>query len=114
MLHTIAFILFAAAALGGAYMTFRIATHAPVPASLGKGHGLAALAALAILFLANLLGREATPAAAWWAFIVLLSGFLGGLLVIAQVYQHRPPLWFVGLHGALAVLGLVLLFGVAF
>ncbi|MDN5862347.1 MAG: hypothetical protein L0H19_02750 [Salinisphaera sp.] len=114
MLHTLAFFLFAAAALGGAYMTVQIAKGAAVPASLGKGHGMAALAALVILFLANLLGREATPALAWWAFIVFLAGFVGGITVIAQVFEHRPPLWFAALHGGLAVVGLILLFGTAF
>lgn len=114
MLTTIAFFLFLGAAAGGVLMTAMLARGASVPAFMGKGHGMTALAGLIVLFLANLTGEAATPAAAWWAFIVLLSGFVGGLTIIANVYDHKPPLWFAGAHGGLAVLGLYLLSGVAF
>lgn len=114
LLTIIAFVLFIGAAAGGLFMTLRLSGGHDVPAFLGKGHGMAALAALVLLFLANLLGRDATPAVAWWAFVVLLAGFVGGITVIAQVFQHKPPLWFAAAHGSLAVVGLYLLSGVAF
>lgn len=114
ILTAIAFVLFAGAAAGGILMTLRLSSGHSVPAFMGKGHGLTALAGLILLFLANLLGRDATPAAAWWAFVILVAGFVGGLTVIAQVYDHKPPLWFAAAHGSIAVIGLYLLSGVAF
>lgn len=114
MLMLLAFILFAGAASGGALMSVLVARRGGASAFLGKAHGLTALAGLVLLFIGNLIGEEATPAAAWWAFALFLAGFVGGITVIAQVYQHRPPIWFTAAHGGLALVGLYLLGGVVF
>jgi hypothetical protein len=95
-------------------MTAMLQKKMEVPAFLGKGHGMTALAGLIIMFAANLLGEDATSVRAWLAFFVFLGGFLGGILVIAHVFMHKPPLWFALLHGGLGVFGLYLLFPVAF
>lgn len=81
-------------------------------AALGKSHGMAALLGLVLLFIANLFGHAGVLA--WVAFFLFLGGFLGGITVIAQVFDHKPPLWFIAGHAALAGVGLILLGCVAF
>lgn len=113
-LTQIAFVLFALIALGGLTMTAMIAGRIRIPAFMGVGHGLGALAALAVLFAANLLGEDATPSAAWWALVVFLAGFTGGMLLFRVLFREKAPLALALVHGSIAVLGLYLLYGAAF
>lgn len=108
------FWLLAAVAAGGVLMAAMIALRLRIPAFLGTAHGLAGLAALACLFITNLVLRDAAPALAWWAFGVFLAGFVGGLLLFRVLFPGRAPLWLALGHGSVAVLGLYLLSGPAF
>lgn len=110
----IAFWAFAAIAAGGLSMALLIASRIGVPSLLASGHGLAALAALALLFGANLHGGEQTPALAWWALAVLLSGLIGGLLLFRVLFVRRTPLALVAVHGSAGALGLYLLYSAAY
>lgn len=111
---TLAFFLFLAASVGGVLMTTMLAKNMDVPAFMGKGHGLTALAGLAVLFAACLMGEGSTTVRTWLAFFVFLGGFMGGALVIAHVFFHKPPMWFTAIHASAAVLGLGLLLEPAF
>jgi hypothetical protein len=111
-LHQIAFIAFAAIAAGGLTMAAMIAAKIRIPSFMGPGHGLGGLAAIAILFAANLLGGAATPAAAWWALVVFVGGLIGGLLLFRVLFKNKAPLALVAVHGSIGAVGLYLLYGV--
>lgn len=113
-LTQIAFVLFAAIAAGGLGMGVMIAAKARIPAYMGVGHGLGGLAALAVLFAANLQGGDATPVLAWWALVVFLAGFTGGMLLFRVLFKDRAPLALVAVHGSIGAIGLYLLYGAAF
>lgn len=110
----ISFWAFAAIAAGGLSMAVLIAARLGVPSLIASGHGLAALAALALLFGANLHGGALTPPLAWWALGVLLSGLIGGLLLFRVLYVRRTPLALIAVHGSIGALGLYLLYGAAY
>lgn len=112
-LTQIAFLLFAAVAAGGLLMTLLIALKARIPAFIAVGHGLAGLASLAVLFVANLKGGEATPALAWWALGVFTGGMLGGLLLFRVLFKDRATLALAAVHGSVGGLGLYLLYQAA-
>lgn len=113
-LTQIAFVLFAAIAAGGLTMAAIIAAKKNVPGFMGVGHGLGGLAALGVLFAANLKGGDATPDAAWWALVVFLAGLIGGLLLFRVLFKGRTPLALVAVHGSVGTVGLYLLYGAAF
>lgn len=110
----IAFLFLAAIAAGGVLMTLMIVFKAKVPSFFPPAHGIGALAALALLFFANLQLGEATPANAWWALGVFTAGLIGGLLFFRVLFKQSAPLWLIGGHGSVAAVGLYLLYGVAF
>lgn len=112
-LMQIAFIFFAAVASGGVLMLGLILARVNIPAFLGPAHGLGGFAALGLLLAANLQSAE-TPARAWWALAVFFGGFLGGLLFFKILYPKSAPAILAAAHGSIAVLGLYLLYGVAF
>ncbi|TAM09356.1 MAG: hypothetical protein EPN72_00645 [Nevskiaceae bacterium] len=108
------FVLFLLAACGGVLMLLLIAAGKNYPQWLGTGHGVFALVCLCALFVVNLLGETATPAAAWWALGVFVAGFIGGMLLFRYLYKGRATVPLVLLHGGLNTLGLVLLYNAAF
>lgn len=112
-LTQIAFLFFAAIAAGGLLMAGIIVAKRKVPSFLPPLHGLGGLGAVAVLFAANLMG-EATPDRAWWALVVFTAGLVGGLLFFRVLFKNAAPLLLVAGHGSLAVLGLWLLYPVAF
>lgn len=112
-LTQIAFALFAAIAAGGLCMLAMIVAKIRLPSFFAPAHGLGGLGALAVLFAANLTG-EATPALAWWALGVFSAGLVGGLLLFRVLFKNGAPLFLIAGHGSVAVLGLYLLYGVAF
>lgn len=112
-LTQIAFILFAAIAAGGLTMAGMIVAKMSIPSFMGAGHGLGGLAALGVLFAANLKGGDATPALAWWALVVFLGGLIGGLLFFRVLFKNAP-LGLVAAHGSVGAVGLFLLYGPAF
>ncbi|WP_156967192.1 hypothetical protein [Paraburkholderia ferrariae] len=101
---------FAAVACGGLLMALRATFGHWGPTWLRNGHGLGGLAALIALFAMNLHGEAATPIRSWWAFGVLLSGFIGGLLLLRVLFRSKAPLWVVFLHGAIGITGIALLY----
>lgn len=109
----IAFLFFCAIAAGGLLMAGMILGKMKIPAFLGPAHGLGGLAAVAVLFTANLQG-VATPDRAWWALAVFTAGLVGGLLFFRVLFKNAAPILLVAGHGSLAVLGLWLLYPVAF
>ncbi|MGP8473916.1 hypothetical protein [Burkholderia sp. PR2] len=105
-------VAFGAVACGGLLMAFRVVIGRWVPPWLRNAHGLAGLAALIALFAMNLHGEAATPVRAWWAFGVLLLGFIGGLVLLRVLYRSKAPLSVVLLHGGIGIAGLALLYSV--
>lgn len=112
-LTQIAFLFFAAIAAGGLGLAGMIVAKMKIPAFFGPAHGLGGLAATALLFVANLLG-DATPDRAWWALVVFTAGLVGGLLFFRVLFKNAAPLYLIAGHGSVAVLGLWLLYPVAF
>ncbi|MES2682033.1 MAG: hypothetical protein V4650_00800 [Pseudomonadota bacterium] len=110
----IAFLLFAAVAAGGLLMALMLAMKARIPALIATGHGLAGLASVALLFVANLRGGETTPALAWWALGVFTGGLIGGLLLFRVLFKDRATLGLAAVHGSVGGLGLYLLYQAAF
>lgn len=110
----IAFYFFAAIAAGGLSIAAMFAIGIKVPSFVGPGHGLGGLAALATLFYANLKGGDATPDLAWWALVVFLGGFIGGILLFRVLFKGAAPMALVAVHGSVGSLGLYLLYSAAF
>ncbi|WP_420467714.1 hypothetical protein [Panacagrimonas sp.] len=110
----IAFLTLAAVAAGGVLMTALIVASKPIPAFLGPAHGLAALAAVGVLFAVNLSLGDTTPVLAWWALGVFVAGLVGGLLLFRVLFKDKAPLALALAHGSVGALGLYLLYGAAF
>jgi hypothetical protein len=111
-LTQIAFVMFALVAGGGVLMVGMIVAKQKIPALIHTGHGLFGLAALAVLFAANLHGAN-TPPQAWWALGVFASGLVGGLTLFRVLFAGRPTLLLALMHGSLGAVGLYLLYAVA-
>ena len=109
-----AFVLLAGVASGGVLMTLLLAVRARIPYWLATAHGIAGLFAVGFLFVANLIGGDATSARSWWALGVLVGGFFGGLALFRVVFKERATLPLAMLHGSLGAAGLALLYGPAF
>lgn len=105
---------FAAVAAGGLLMAGLLAAKRPIPNLISTGHGLAGLVAVALLFVVNLKGREQTPDLSWWALGVLASGMVGGLLLFRVIFKNRATLPLAAMHGSLGLVGIYLLYRVAF
>lgn len=108
----VAFWLMVGVALGGATLALTVFLGINVPRALRVVHGVGALLALAILGTANSIGP--THPLAWWAFGVWSAGLVGGVLFFRVLFPGRPPRMLVVGHGALGLIGLALLYPVAF
>lgn len=108
------FVLFCLAAAGGASMFGLLLAKKNWPSWMGAGHGMFALVCLIILFIANLVGGDQTPALAWWALVVFLAGFSGGMLLFRYVFKGRATVPLVLVHGGVNLVGLILLGNAAF
>jgi hypothetical protein len=108
----IAFLMLAAGACGGVLFTVLIAMGVRYPSWFGAGHGLLGLAALGVLGFA--LTQTALPVRGWWAFGVFAAGLIGGLTLFRMIFPDRRPIAAALLHGSLALVGLYLLYPVAF
>ena len=112
-LEQLAFVFFAAVALGGLLMGGLIAARVQVPRNLGPLHGIGGLAGVALLLTANL-RHAAVTERAWWALGVFAAGLCGGLLLFVFLFPKRTPLPLIAAHGSLGAAGLYLLYRVAF
>ncbi|GAC1623417.1 MAG: hypothetical protein NVS9B10_08390 [Nevskia sp.] len=113
-LHQWALVAFAGVASGGLLMAALIAARKRIPGLIPTAHGLGGLAALALLFAANLRRGDALPAVAWWSLGVLASGFVGGLLLFRVIFKDRATLPLVAVHASVAAAGIFLLYRAAF
>jgi hypothetical protein len=111
-LQQLAFLCFIAVALGGLLMALLIASGKAVPRGLGPLHGIGGLAGVGLLLAANLQGGATLRA--WAALGVLAAGLAGGVLFFVVLFPKRTPPLLIAGHGGLAVLGLCLLYRVAF
>jgi hypothetical protein len=109
----LSFACFAAIALGGLLMAGLIAAKVPVPRFIPPLHGLGGLAGVGLLLAANL-RAAAVPERAWLALGVFAAGLAGGVLFFMILFPKRTPPLLIAGHGGLALLGLYLLYGVAF
>lgn len=110
----IAFLFFAAIAAGGVLMAAMILFKAKIPSFFPTAHGIGGLAALALLFFANLRLGDETPDTAWWALGAFTAGLIGGLLFFRVLFKQSAPVWLIAGHGSVAGVGLYLLYGAAF
>ena len=111
----VAFVLLAAGACGGVFFTALSALRVRYPAWFGLGHGLLGLVAVVLLAVALVLAPPGVaPPRAWWALAVLAGALAGGALLFRVIFPGRHPLWPAFVHGGAALLGLGLLFPVAF
>ncbi len=113
-LMQIAFWALAAIAAGGLLMTGLIAAKVRFPSFLGLGHGLGAIAATGLLFVANLRGEDTTPELAWWALGVFTAGIVGGLVLFRVLFRDNATLPLALMHGSLGAVGLYLLYQAAY
>jgi hypothetical protein len=112
-LERLAFLVFAAVALGGLSMGGLILARLKLPRGLGPLHGLGGLAGTGLLLAANLQHAAAAPRA-WLALGVFAAGLAGGVLFFAILFRQRTPLFLIAGHGSLALVGLYLLYPLAF
>lgn len=111
-LQQLAFLCFAGVALGGLLMVLLISSGKAVPRGLAPVHGAGGLAGVGLLLAANLQGPASLRA--WLALGAFAAGLAGGVLFFMVLFPKRTPPLLVAGHAGLAVLGLCLLFRVAF
>lgn len=101
-------LLFAVAALGGAFLAFRHFTHNSQPMPVVLLHGALAAAGLVCLLVAAIQGGLAGLGQA--ALVIFLIAALGGFfLFFTNLSKKKLPSAVVLLHGLLAVTAFVLL-----
>lgn len=111
----IAFLMLAAGACGGLLFTGLRLLRVPYPRWFGAAHGLLGLAALATLGLALATApADASLTRAWWALGVFAAALLGGLTFFRWLRRPNTSLVMALMHGSLALVGLYLLYPVAF
>lgn len=101
---TIAFGILALVAAGGVLMLAIAASGHKIPKPLGILHGLGALFGVALVW--GGLGLDK----GFWAGAVLTAALIGGAVLFKVIFKGKRPLVFVIGHGALAGVGLYLLY----
>ena len=108
VMETIAVLLFAVAALGGATLAYFHFTGKNRPLPLGLVHGLAAATALVLLILVVMRAPEAGLGGVALGLFVVAA--LGGFVLLARHLRQQPwPSGLVLLHGGLAATAFVML-----
>ena len=105
-------VLFVLAALGGlAMVAMRVSKNQNPPTALAIGHGVIAAAGLITLIYAVFTSTVTAPDMAKWSIGVFVVAALGGLGMFALFHLRGRllPIWMMLGHGAVAVVGLVLL-----
>lgn len=104
---TLALIILALAAAGGAFLGLRSATGHSVPAPMRHGHGLFAAVGV-LIFLIGAWG--AGSGLVWLAFALNAAGLAGGALLFGVIYTDRkPPGTYILGHGGLNIAGVLVL-----
>lgn len=106
--------MFAAGACGGVLFVVLGRLNVRYPRWFGAGHGLLGLAACGVLAQAVLMAPDPLPPEATWSLGVLVAALLGGLTLFRLLSVQRGRLLLAVGHGGLALLGLYLLYGVAY
>jgi hypothetical protein len=105
---TLAIVLFALAATGGAFLAYLRFNNKPLPMPLGVAHGVAAASGLVALLLAVLNGPATTMARV--ALGLFVAAALGGLTLFSfQARGKQLPIPLVVVHGSAAVIAFVVL-----
>jgi hypothetical protein len=114
-LTQIVFLMLAAGACGGVLFVVLLARGVRYPGWFGAGHGLLGLAAVGLLgFALNRASSGMPTPQAWWALGVLAAALLGGVTFFRFLFPAHRPIWLALMHGGLALLGLFLLYPIAF
>jgi hypothetical protein len=103
-----AIVLLALTGVGGLLMAgIRFSGKPRPPSSIAMLHGLLAASGLTLLLYAGF--AHGLPGAAWLGIALLVGAALGGLVLNLGYHdKHLPlPIWFVLVHAAIAVVGLV-------
>jgi peptidoglycan/LPS O-acetylase OafA/YrhL len=108
-----AFVTLAAGASGGLLFLLML-TQIRYPRWFGPAHGMLGLVGLTLMGLALFGQGAALSERAIWGFATIAAALLGGGTFFRFIYRDRRPLFWVVMHGALALAGLVLLFPIAF
>lgn len=109
-----AFLALAAGASGGLLFVVLLTTGTRYPSWFGAGHGVLGLLGLALMGFALYGQGTALPARASWGFAVVTAALLGGATFFRLIHRDRRPLPLALAHGTLALVGLVLLYPIAF
>lgn len=110
----LAFLMFAAGACGGVLFVVLGVLKVRYPRWFGAGHGLLGLVACGVLGKAVFLSEAPVPPQATWALAVFVAALLGGVTLFRLLAVQRGRLLLALGHGGLALVGLYLLYGVAY
>ncbi len=97
--------LFALVTLGGLTMLGIVLSGRTIPRAIGIGHGLAAILAVILLWIVFAIDHVGM-----WPAIVFTFAALGGLFFFQVLSREKRPVALVLMHGALALIGLYLLY----
>lgn len=109
----IVFFIFCAIAVGGAGLAAAALLKIRLPVALPVLHGLGGLIATGLLAYA-LAGLPPQTPYLWWPLIILGAGLLGGALFFRVLYPRKAPYILIAGHGLVGLVGLFVLYRVAF
>lgn len=106
---SLALLIFVVVAVAGDVMAALALTRRPIPALATRGHMIGAAVGLAVLLIGLLTAGGSRLA--WIALAIFGAGFAGGYTMFAVMFAgRRAPLWAIAAHGAIAWIGIVVLF----
>lgn len=105
---TLALVLFAIAAAGGAFLAFLRLSNRPLPTALALGHGVLAATGLAALAV-HALGPAGTERARLALGIFVVAALGGFTLFSFHLRRKQLPVPLVVVHGAVAVVAFLVL-----
>lgn len=114
--YVLVFVYFSSVASAGLGLGCMRAAKLRLPSWLGTVHGLAGLLGVGGFFVINLLQSDAGSFdnRAWWALVAFSTGLFGGLIFFRVLFRQQFSSLAVAAHGAMAALGLYLLYPVSF
>lgn len=110
----ISFAMFAAAGSGGLLFTLLIGLRKRYPRALVAGHGLLGMAALWALGYALLNSSTPVTSDGWLAIGILGAAWCGGIVLFRVMRPKGNRFLLAWAHGGLALLGICLLYRIAF